>query len=40
MTIDDKIKDKNLQYNIEREGTRMSALVSDKIHKYEYISLD
>ena len=37
MTIDDKIRDEKLQYNINREVAKISAL-SDKIHKYEYLT--
>ena len=37
MTIDDKIKDEKLQYDIRREVT-ISALLSGKIDKYEYIT--
>ena len=36
MTIDDEIKDENLQYNINREAAKISALLSGKIDKYEY----
>ena len=38
MTIDDKIRDKKLQYDINREAAKISALSSDKIHKYEYLT--
>ena len=38
MTIDDKIKDKKLQYDISREAARISALFSRKINKYEYLT--
>ena len=31
MTIDDKIRDEKLQYNINKEAAKMSALSSDKI---------
>ena len=33
MTIEDQIKDKKLQYDINREAARMSALSSGKIMK-------
>ena len=33
MTIDDKIKDEKLQYYINREAGKISALSSDKIDK-------
>ena len=38
MTIDDKIKDEKLQYNINREATKMSALSSGKFDKYEKLT--
>ena len=38
MIIDDQIRDKKLQYDINREAAKMSALLSGKIHKYEYIT--
>ena len=38
MTIDDKIKDEKLQYDSNREVTKMSALSSGKIDKYEYLT--
>ena len=38
MTIDDKIKDEKLQYNISREAAKISALSSGKIDKYEYLT--
>ena len=38
MTIDDKIRDEKLQYDINREAAKISALSSDKIHKYEYLN--
>ena len=38
MTIDDKIRDEKLQYNINREAAKKSALPSGKIDKYEYIT--
>ena len=36
MVIDDKIKDEKLQYGINRETAKISALPSGKIDKYEY----
>ena len=36
MKIDDKIKDEKLQYNINREAAKISALSSGKTDKYEY----
>ena len=38
MTIDYQIKDEKLQYNINREAAKVSALSSGKIHKYEYLA--
>ena len=40
MTIDDKIRDEQLQYDINREAAKMSALSSRKIHKYEYFTCE
>ena len=37
-TIKDQIKDEKLQYNINREAEKISALSSGKIHKYEYVT--
>ena len=38
MTIDDKIRDKKLQYDINREAAKISALSSGEIGKYEYLT--
>ena len=38
MTIDDKIRDDKLQYDINRVAAKMSALSSRKIGKYEYLT--
>ena len=38
MTIDDKIRHEKLQYDINREATKISALLSGKIEKYEYLT--
>ena len=38
MKIDDKIRDKKLQYDINREAAKISALSSGKIDKYEYLT--
>ena len=38
MTIDDQIKDEKLQYDINREAAKLSALSSGKIFKYEYLT--
>ena len=37
MTIEDQIRDEKLQYDINREAAKISALPSDKIDKYEYL---
>ena len=37
MIINDKIRDEKLQYDINREAAKISALPSDKIDKYEYL---
>ena len=38
MTINDQIKDEKLQYNINGEAVKMSALSSGKLYKYEYLT--
>ena len=38
MTINDQIKGEKLQYNINREAAKISALSSGKLHKYEYLA--
>ena len=38
MTIDVKIRDEKLQYDINREVAKITALLSGKIDKYEYIT--
>ena len=35
MTIEDQIKDEKLQYDINREAAKISALSSGKLDKYE-----
>ena len=37
MTVDVKIENEKLQYNINREATKISALSSGKTAKYEYL---
>ena len=37
MTIEDQIRDEKLQYDINREAAKISALSSGKIDKYEYL---
>ena len=38
MTIDDQINDEKLQYDINREAAKISALSSGKFNKYEYLT--
>ena len=38
MTADDEIRDEKLQYDINREAAKISALSSGKIDKYEYLT--
>ena len=38
MTIEYQIKDEKLQYDINREDAKISALSSGKIDKYEYLT--
>ena len=40
MTINDQIKDEKLQYDINREAAKISALSSGKIHKYQYLTCE
>ena len=40
MTINDQIRDEKLQYHINREAAKISALSSSKIHKYEYLTAE
>ena len=35
MTTDDKIRDEKLQYDMNREAAKISALSSEKIDKYK-----
>ena len=37
-TIDDKIRDEKLQYGINREVEKTSALLSGKINKYGFLA--
>ena len=37
MTVEDQIRDEKLQYHINREAAKISALSSGKIDKYEYL---
>ena len=38
MTIDDKIRDEKLPYDINREAAKESAISSGTIVKYEYLA--
>ena len=38
MEIDDKIRDKKLQYDINRKAAIISALLPGKTDKYEYVT--
>ena len=38
MTIEDKNRHEKLQYDINREAAKISALSSDKINKYKYLT--
>ena len=38
MTIEDQIRDEKLQYDINREAAKISALSSGKIDKYVYLT--
>ena len=38
MTINDQIWDEKLQYDINGGATKISALSTSKIHKYEYLT--
>ena len=38
MTIEDQVKDEKLQYDINREAAKISALSSGKLDKYEYLT--
>ena len=38
MTINDQIRDEKLQYDINREAPKISALSSGKLYKYEYLT--
>ena len=38
MTIEDQMKDEKLQYVINREAAKISALSSGKLDKYEYLT--
>ena len=37
MTIDDRIRNEKLQYDITEEAAKISALSSGKLHKYDIL---
>ena len=38
MTLEDQIRDEKLQYDIDREAAKISALSSGETAKYEYLT--
>ena len=40
MTIDDQIRDEKFQHDINGEAAKISALLSGKINKYEYLTVE
>ena len=38
MTVDDKIRDEKIQYDINRDAAKISVLSSSKIDKYKYLT--
>ena len=40
MTIDDQIRNEKLQYHVNREAAKISALSSGKMDKYEYLTVE
>ena len=40
MSTEDQIRDENIQYDINREAAKISALSSCKIDKYEYLTVE
>ena len=40
MTIADEIRNEKLQYHVNREAAKISALSSGKIDKYEYLTVE
>ena len=38
MTINDQIRDEKLQYDINKEAAKISALSSENLHKHEYLT--
>ena len=40
MTIADEIRNEKLQYHVNREAAKISALSSGKMDKYEYLTVE
>ena len=40
MTIHDKFRNEELQYNINKKAAKISTLSSGKNHKYEYLTVE
>ena len=38
MAINDQIRDEKLQYDINKEAAKISALSTGKLHKYKYLT--
>ena len=38
MTLEDQTRDEKLQYDIDREATKISSLSSGNTNKYEYLT--
>ena len=38
MTIDDKIRDENMQFDTNKEAWKLSVLPAGKIDKYQYVT--
>ena len=38
MSVDDKVRDEKLKYNVNGEAVKISALLSGKIDKHEYLA--
>ena len=38
MTVDDKIKDEKIKYDINRETAKKSILSSEKVDNYKYLN--
>ena len=40
MTVEDKVKDEKLQYDVNREAAKISALSSGKIDIYDFLTVE